>query len=297
MKSRAIIITGGEGFIASNFIKKLLKEEKNLNIISLDSNYNLYPTKINNKRIIYVKGKTKFIFSKLQKYIKKFKIDTLFHFGEFSRIVASFENYADCIDSNVVGTIEVIKFCVNNNLRIIYSASSSKFGNKGRDENLSPYSWTKSKNIELIKNIHNWFGMNYTIVYFFNVYGPGQIKKGKMASVIGIFENQYENNLPLTVVGKGELKRDFTHVDDICDGIYLTWKKKIQDDFLLGTGENHRIIDIARRFNSDITFIKSRPGERLKSAPIDNKSQKILGYKPKKNIYNYIDQFIKKNGS
>ena len=131
MKQKAIIITGGEGFIASNFIKKLLSK-KEITIISLDSHYNLFPNKIKNKRVKYIKGKTKFISQKLSKLIDKYDINTLFHFGEFSRIVASFDYYDDCIDSNVVGTNEVIKFCIKNNLRIIYSASSSKFGNKGR---------------------------------------------------------------------------------------------------------------------------------------------------------------------
>ncbi len=297
MRVKAIIITGGEGFISANFIKLFLNKNRSLHIISIDSYLNNYPKKIYSPRVKYLKGETKNIEKILINLSKKYDINCLFHFGEFSRIVASFQYFNECLESNVIGTNKVIRFCVEKKIRIIYSASSSKFGNKGRDENLSPYSWTKSKNIELIKNASKWFGLKYTIVYFFNVFGPGQIQNGKMASVIGIFERQYLENEPLTVVGKGELKRDFTHVEDICNGIYLAWKKKIQDDFLLGTGKNHKIIDIARRYKTKIKYIKNRPGERLKSAPIDKKAFNLLGYYPKKDILKYIDEFIKKNGS
>ena len=134
-------------------------------------------------------------------------------------------NYEECIRSNLKGSFEVVTFATKNKIQIIYSATSSMLGNDGKDENLSPYSWSKSKNIELIKNFNKWFGLKYEIVFFYNVYGPGQIKNSKMSAVIGIFESQYKKKKPLTVVKPGTQKRDFTHIDDIVSGCYLAWKK------------------------------------------------------------------------
>ena len=180
-----IVVTGGAGFIGSNLIKLLIEKTK-YKIISLD-NYSTGSAKnhIKNKRIIYLKGENRNIFSILGS--RKNQIKTIFHFGEFSRIYQSFKHIDKCYYSNMLGTFQVVKFCSNNDIRIIYSASSSKFGNKGKDEHLSPYSWSKSKNIEFIENFNKWYGLKYEILYFYNVYGPGQIKNSEMAAVIGIF--------------------------------------------------------------------------------------------------------------
>ena len=219
----------------------------------------------------------------------------LFHFGEFSRIVKSFEFTKECFSSNTLGTFKVLNFCKNRNIKLIYSASSSKFGNNGADENLSPYSWTKSKNIELIKNFSKWFGLKYEIVYFFNVYGPGHSHYGKLSAVIGIFEGQYLQNKPLTVVSPGTQLRDFTHVYDIVHGTYLAWKKNLNKEYMLGTGKTYTINYIAKLFNHNIEMVPSRPGERIASAKTNNETYKILGYKPKINIEKYIKDFVKNN--
>ncbi|MDA9636353.1 NAD-dependent epimerase/dehydratase family protein [SAR86 cluster bacterium] len=294
-KIKTIVVTGGEGFIGSNLINKLNSKLKNLKIISIDNGLSKQSNRIKankNNKIIYIKGHTKQIKSLLK---KEKSIDTIFHFGEFSRIVKSFEHSEKCFSSNHTGTLEVIKFCSNNKIRIIYSASSSKFGNKGRDENLSPYSWTKSKNIELIKNYAKWFNLDYEIVYFYNVYGPGQIRNGHMAAVIGIFENCYLKGKPLTVIKPGTQKRDFTHVDDIINGVMLAWKKKLNGEFMLGTNKNSSVIDIAKLFNHPIEYIGEKPGERLASTIPDINSQKRLGYKAQIKIEDYIKTFVKQN--
>lgn len=287
-----IVVTGGAGFIGSNLIQLLLKKT-NYKIISID-NYSIGTKKnhIKNSRIKYIKGENKNIFSLLK--IKKNKIKTIFHFGEFSRIYQSFKDIDKCYYSNMLGTFEVVKFCSNNNIRIVYSASSSKFGNKGKDEHLSPYSWSKSKNIEFIENFNKWFGLKYEILYFYNVYGPGQIKNSEMAAVIGIFESQHENNKPLTVVRPGTQKRDFTHVNDIVNGCYLAFLKGKNDHYFLGTKKTYTVLEIAHMFKSKIKMLPVRPGERLSSFHSPNKSFIDLGYKATINIEDYIKDFISK---
>ena len=287
-----IVVTGGAGFIGSNLIK-LLVNKTHYKIVSID-NYSTGTKKnhIKNKRVTYLKGENKNIVSMLK--TRKNKIKTLFHFGEFSRIFQSFKDINQCYYSNMLGTFEVVKFCSNNNIRIIYSASSSKFGNKGKDEHLSPYSWSKSKNIEFIKNFNSWYGLKYEILYFYNVYGPGQIMNSKMAAVIGIFEKQYEEKKKLTVIRPGTQKRDFTHVDDIVNGCYLAFIKGRNDHYFLGSKKLYTILEIAKMFKSKIRMLPTRPGERLSSSHPTNKSFTDLGYKTRISIKNYITDFISK---
>ena len=218
-----IIVTGGAGFIGSNLIEYLIKKT-NKKIISID-NYSSGSKKnhIPNSRIKYFKGDTKNISSLLKNYKKN--INSLFHFGEFARIFQSFKYFDTCFESNTIGSKAVFKFCLDNNIKLIYSATSANLGNKGQDKNLSPYAFTKAKNLELLENLKIWSNMKYEIIYFYNVYGPRQISIGKMATVIGIFENQYKKNLPLTVVRPGSQSRRFTHVEDTIKACFFAWKK------------------------------------------------------------------------
>tara|TARA_B110000027_G_scaffold65090_1_gene69746 strand:+ start:1227 stop:2099 length:873 start_codon:yes stop_codon:yes gene_type:complete len=285
-----ILVTGGAGFIGSNLINLLLKKTK-FKIISLD-NYStgLKRNHIKSNRVKYIKGENQDIVSILNRY--KNNISTIFHFGEFSRIHQSFLNYEKCIRSNLKGSFEVITFATKNKIRIIYSATSSMLGNDGKDENLSPYSWSKSKNLELIKNFSKWFGLKYEIVFFYNVYGPGQIKNSNMSAVIGIFETLYENDRPLTVVKPGSQKRDFTHIFDIVEGCYLAWKKGRQSEYMLGTKKQYSIVQIAKMFKTKIKYLPSRRGERFKSSVTNNNAFNHLGYKSTIDIPEYIKKFI-----
>lgn len=286
-----ILVTGGAGFIGSNLIEYLLSKTK-YKILSLD-NYSTGNKKnhIKSKRVKYIKGENQNISKILEKFQKK--IVVIYHFGEFSRIFQSFINYEQCIRSNLKGSFEVITFATKNNIKIIYSATSSMLGNNGKDENLSPYSWSKAKNIEMIKNFNNWFGLKYEIVFFYNVYGPKQIKNSNMSAVIGIFEDQYSKNKPLTVVRPGTQKRDFTHINDIVHGCLLAWKKGNQNEYMLGTKKQYSIIQIAKLFKTKIKYIPQRKGERFKSSITNNNAQKILGYKSSIDISDYIKEFIK----
>ena len=289
-----IVITGGAGFIGSNLINFFLKKTK-LNIISID-NYSsgFISNHFKNKRVKYINSDTKNI-SKILNSKKNF-IKTIFHFGEFSRIHQSFVNVNQCLSSNIIGTAEVFSFCLKNKIKIIYSATSASLGNFGKDQDLSPYSLTKSKNLKLLIQLNQWFGLKYEVVYFYNVYGPRHIRIGKMATVVGIFENQYLKKKPLTVVRPGYQSRKFTHIDDTIRGCYLAWKKNLNRHYLLSNSKSYTILQVAKMFKNEIVFIKQKMGERFRSSVV-NKSNNIKLYKIncKMNLKNYIKNFKNQN--
>ena len=287
-----IVITGGCGFIGTNLIELLLQKTKK-NIISLDD-YSSGSKKnhIKHKRIKYIKGHTKDIELHLRKY--KEKIDCIFHFGEFSRIYQSFLQMNKCIQSNTIGSNAVFNFCLKNNIKLIYSATSASLGNKGKDKNLSPYAFTKSKNLELLENLKKWFNFKFEVIFFYNVYGPGQIKIGDMATVVGIFEDQYKKNKPLTVVKPGTQKRRFTHIDDTINVCIKAWKKNRCLYYSISHKKSYSIKDLAKMFGSKITYLKPRLGERYASAltKISN-NRSIINKYGKINLKDYVTSFIK----
>ena len=148
-----------------------------------------------------------------------------------------------CINSNSVGTNAVFNYCLKNKIKLIYSATSASLGNKGNDKNLSPYAFTKAKNLELLENLKKWFNFKYEVIYFYNVYGPYQICEGDMATVIGIFENYYKKRKSLPVVKPGTQTRRFTHIFDTVDVCYMAWKRKFVRlyTFLVYWSCNHNI--------------------------------------------------------
>ena len=287
-----IVVTGGAGFIGSNLIKFLIKKTQ-YKIISID-NYSTGTIKnhIIQRNIKYIKNENINIAKILKPYKKKIKV--IFHFGEFSRIYQSFLKPKECLNSNINNSFEVINFAKDNKIKIIYSATSSALGNNGKDENLSPYAWAKSKNIELIKNYSKWFGLKYELLFFYNVYGPGQILNTPMAAVIGIFQTQFNKKVPLTIVKPGTQKRDFTHIDDIINGCYLSFIKGRQSEYMLCSKKQYTILEIAKMFKTKIKFLPSRRGERFGSSLVNNNALNHFGYKPKINIKTYISNYIKK---
>ena len=289
-----ILITGGAGFVGSNLIEYLLFKTKK-KIISLD-NYSTGSVNnhFKNQRVKYIKGDTQNINKILSKYKKK--IHSVFHFGEFARIFQSFENFDQCFDFNSIGTKAVFKFCLENKIKLIYSATSASLGNDGKDKNLSPYAFTKSKNLELLENLKKWFNFKFEVIYFYNVYGPRQISKGKMATVIGIFEELYKKNKPLTVVRPGSQSRKFTHINDTIQICYEAWKKNDCNYYSISNKKSYTILDVAKMFKSKIIFLKSRSGERYASALTRiSQNNKIIHKYGKINLKDYITSFIKRH--
>jgi len=273
-----ILVTGGAGYIGSNLIKHL-KKTTDAEITSLDNYFT--GTKQNHiKGVKYIKGDTSDI-SNLNKQ------DVVYHFGEYSRVVPSFKDVEYLMKTNLLGTSIVIEQCKKWNAKLIYSASSSKFGG---NENLSPYSWVKAKMVELIKNYNEWYNLNYEICYFYNVYGENHITQGSYATVIGIFETQYKNNETLTVVSDGNQTRQFTHVKDIVNALGMILKQNVNNEWHLSSDIEYKVIDVAKMFTDNIKIIPSRNGERYNSVSIENNTKEILGWEIKHNLKDYINE-------
>ena len=291
---KIIVVTGGAGFVGSNLIEFLTKKTK-YQIISIDD-YSCGKKKnhIINKNVKYIKAHTKNISKILNPYKKKIK--TIFHFGEFARIYQSFVQMNRCIQSNTIGTNAVFDFCLKNKIKLVYSATSASLGNNGKDKNLSPYAFTKAKNLEFLENLKKWFNFRYEVIFFYNVYGPKQIREGSMATVIGIFEKNYLQKKPLPVVRPGSQSRRFTHINDTIDICYKAWKKNNCKYYSISNKKSYSILEVAKFFKSKIKLLPPRKGERFASAltnmSLSNKVQKNFG---KINLKNYIDDFIKKN--
>ena len=291
-----LIVTGGAGFVGSNLIEFLL-QKTNYKIISID-NYSSGSKKnhIKSKKVYYINENTKNIQKILDK--KKKQIISVFHFGEFARIFQSFSKFNQCYDSNTLGSKAVFKFCLDNKIKLIYSATSASLGNSGKDKNLSPYAFTKSKNLELLENLKKWFNFKFEVVYFYNVYGPRQIKNGDMATVIGIFEKCFEDNKPLTVVRPGSQSRRFTHISDTIKTCFEAWKNNKCLHYSISNKKSYSILQVAKMFKHKIKYLPKRQGERYASAltnfSFNNKVHKRYGKIQLKEYINYFIRDVKK---
>jgi len=290
---KKIIVTGGAGFVGSNLINLLIKKT-NYDILSFD-NYSSGTKKnhIKNSRVKYLKCNT----SEISKIIKAPEnIKTVFHFGEFARIYQSFLKMNECIESNTIGSNAVFNFCLKHKIKLIYSATSASLGNSGKDKNLSPYAFTKAKNLELLENLKKWFNFKYEVIYFYNVYGPGQICKGHMSTVIGIFEDHYKKKKALPVVRPGSQTRRFTHIDDTVNICYLAWKKNLCRHYSISNKKSYSILEVAKMFKTKYKYLPKRAGERYASALINkNLYNRIFKYFGKKNLKDYIENFLENN--
>jgi len=288
-----LVVTGGAGFIGSNLIEELIRFKK-YKVLSID-NYSSgsFKNHIKNSRVRYLNGHTKNISATLKKY--KGKIHTIFHFGEFSRIFQSFNKFEECFSSNIEGSLQLFNFALENKIKVVYSATSASLGNTGKDMNLSPYAFTKAKNLEFLENLKKWFNFKYEIIYFYNVYGPRQISTGNMATVVGIFEECFKKKKPLPVVKPGSQTRMFTHVKDTVNACLAAWKKNQNKHYSVAGNKSYSIIKLAKLFRSKIKYLPPRKGERFSSALTKmNLNNKIIRLKAKIRLKDYVGGFLRK---
>lgn len=281
-----ILVTGGAGFIGSHLIERLV-QYKNNKIVSLD-NYSSGSEKNHIEGAVYIKGETKDI----AEHIKEIP-DIIYHLGEYSRVLTSFDDVELVWKSNIIGTLGVLEFCRKNNIKLVYAGSSTKFGDNigGRTE--SPYAWSKANNTELVNNYGRWFDLPYVVVYFYNVYGGREISEGKYATVMGIFSRKYRNKEILEVVLPGTQRRAFTHVEDIVKGLILAGEKGKGDGYCIGSENTYSILEIAKLFGGGIKMLPQKRGDRL-SSTIDLSKMKELGWTAERNVEDYIKSL--KNG-
>ncbi|ELP5730592.1 NAD-dependent epimerase/dehydratase family protein [Vibrio vulnificus] len=281
MTKKRILVTGGAGFVGSHLCERLAQDPNN-EIYSLD-NYFTGSEANHVPNVTYIKGETADIES-----LVTFKPDMVYHLGEYSRVEQSFDDIERVWHYNKVGIFAVLEFVRKAGCKILYAGSSTKFGDGGLGRSASPYAWTKATNTELVMNYGNWFNVPYAITYFYNVYGKREISTGKYATLIALLTEKMKSSQPLTVVSPGTQKRNFTHIDDIIDGLVLVGEHGYGDEFGIGSPESYSIIEVAQLFGGKIEMLPERKGNRMTADVISDKTQ-ALGWSSKRRLEDYIE--------
>ena len=275
-----VLVTGGAGFIGTNLIKRLLNDGHK--VVSLDN----YTT---GKKENEQKGCQYFDVDLVQTDNYDFfmdKPDVIYHLAAIARIQPSFEHPTYTFHSNVTATLNVLEWARSKGCPVVYAGSSSSNG----DKFANPYTLSKSQGEQLVELYNKVYNLPATICRFYNVYGPHQLTEGEYCTLIGIFETQYKNNEPLTITGDGEQRRDFTHVDDIVDGLVLAANDIFFYYYELGRGKNYSVNEIAEAFGGPIKYIDERPGEMRETLCEDTKASDILGWNPKRDVIDFIKE-------
>ena len=277
-----ILVTGGAGFVGSNLCEALAKDPKN-HVYSLD-NYFTGSRENHVEGVTYIEGSTEHIFELID-----FVPDLVYHLGEYSRVEQSFDDIDKVLLFNKIGTLKVLEFCRKHNCKLVYAGSSTKFGDGGIGKDQSPYAWSKSSNTELVKNYGSWYGLEYAIVYFYNVYGKREIRTGKYATLIALFTEKMKKGEPLTVVSPGTQQRNFTHIEDIVSGLLIVGEKGNGDGFGIGSPETYTVLEIAKLFGGEIQMLPERKGNRMTAEVVTQKTE-ALGWKAKRHIKEFIEE-------
>ncbi|OCL97535.1 dTDP-L-rhamnose 4-epimerase [Aliarcobacter thereius] len=286
MKNK-ILVTGGAGFIGSNLCERLA-QNKNNEVYSLD---NYFTGSKNNHvdNVIYIEGSS----ADIERLIT-FTPNIIYHLGEYSRVEQSFDDIQKVWEYNKNGIFAVLEFVRKTGTKIVYAGSSTKFGDGGTGKNQSPYAWSKATNTELVQNYGTWYNISYAITYFYNVYGKREIATGKYATLIALFKEKMKNNEDLTIVSPGTQKRNFTHIDDIIDGLILVGENGYGDEFGIGSHESYTILEIAQMFGANIQMLPERKGNRMTADVVTTKTE-ALGWKAQRNIKDYIENLKNTN--
>lgn len=283
MEQKTIVVTGGAGFIGSHLCERLAKDGHK--VISLDKNFT--GSRENHvEGVEYREGHTKDI----EQHIPETP-DLIYHLGEYSRVEASLKEPDLVWDLNKNGTFGVLEFWRKHKCKLVYAGSSTKFGDGGLGRDQSPYSWSKATNTELVSNYGAWYGVPYAVTYFYNVYGPRERPANQYGTVIETFRQQFLSGSPLTVVSPGTQKRNFTHVDDIVEGLVLVGEKGDGDGFGLGDEKEYSILEVAKLFGTDIEMLPERAGNRMESS-IDTEKSRSIGWEAKKHVADYIKEIV-----
>ena len=279
-----VLVTGGCGFIGYALTKELLLKEYNVDVID-DLSIGDEAKDVITLGANLIGGDIREMYA-----LKDRDYKYIFHLAALSRIQPSF-NYPHLTFSvNVDGTKQVVDYAFRNNTKLIYSGSSSRHHNPM----LSPYALTKHMGEEWIKMYKGVYGLNAEIVRFYNVYGLGELVDSHMAAVIGVWRSQIKNDLPITVVGDGEQRRDFTHIDDIVDGLIKIAEsnEKHEDAWELGTGKNYSINEVADmfidKFNCTALHVPNQKGNYRETIRVNNDAIERLGWQPTDKLKQYI---------
>ncbi|MEW7976989.1 MAG: NAD-dependent epimerase/dehydratase family protein [Candidatus Sedimenticola endophacoides] len=284
--NKKILVTGGAGFIGSHLCEALAREPGH-EIWSLD-NYSTGTRDNHITGVKYIEGDTR----RIERHIP-FSPDIIYHLGEYSRVEQSFSDLEKVWNYNTHGTFSVLQFCRKHASKIVYAGSSTKFGDGGLGRAQSPYGWTKASNTELVENFGSWFDVPYVIAYFYNAYGPREIRTGTYATLIALFSEKMRLGQPLTVVRPGDQRRNFTHVNDIVKGLIMVGENAFGDEFGIGSPESFSVLEIAQMFGGKIEMVPGRKGNRMLADVVTDKTR-ALGWKPENSIKEYIER-LKRN--
>ena len=280
------LVTGGAGFVGTNLIKRLLRDGHQ--VVSLDD-YSTGYRENEQKGCDYINID---ITESFDDWVEKF--DVIFHLAALARIQPSIKYPVPPLKTNVMGTLNVLEYARKSNTQVIYSGSSTKHAGIFK----SPYAWSKYGGEQLCELYSKIYDLNTTICRFYNVYGDYHIRTGDYATVVGIFEEQFMNDKPITITSDGEQRRDFTHIDDIVEALILCVGKDFRvEEFELGRGVNYSINEIANMYGEDYPkeYLPKRPGEYDMTLADSSNAKEKLGWIPKKDIKDYITKWVEEN--